>query len=175
MTTVPPGLTPHILPGILREIAEIAGFQAAVDLCVAARGRRFYIPARSRLTKNHPLVLAVGWRAARLIADAYGHETLPIPTARPVLRAYRARVLRTAGYTTGQIAMILDMERGNVLRLAPASDYPIGPVDPRVLRAIFDDAPRRFARMKPGAAQPAPVGEQAPLPLFAHAGVQLPL
>ncbi|QCN98899.1 hypothetical protein D3093_26800 (plasmid) [Azospirillum argentinense] len=112
MTTVPPGLTPHILPGILREIAEIAGFQAAVDLCVAARGRRFYIPARSRLTKNHPLVLAVGWRAARLIADAYGHETLPIPTARPVLRAYRARVLRTAGYTTGQIAMILDMERG---------------------------------------------------------------
>lgn len=173
---VPPGLTPHILPGILRDIAEIAGLQAAVDLCLAARGRRFYIPARAALTKAHPLVRAVGWRAARLIAQAYGHESLSIPNARPVLRAYRARVLRTAGYSTAQIAMLLDMDRGHVQRLAPAAEYPPGPVEKRAVQAILDEAPRRFARMKPGEAPsaPPPVPPPGPSPLFLWAGVKLP-
>lgn len=177
MTDVPPGLTPHILPGILREIAEIAGLQAAVDLCVAARGQRLYIPTRNSLTRAHPLVQAVGWRAARLIAQAYGHERLLIPNARPILRAYRARVLRTAGYTTTQIAMILGMDRGHVLRLAPAADYPPGPVEARAIRAILDDAPRRFARMKPGEAPSATPAETPPepLPLFVRMGVKLPI
>ncbi len=175
MTDVPPGLTPHILPGILREIAEIAGLQAAVDLCVAARGKLLYIPEGRRLTKDHPLVGAVGWRSARLIAKALGGQDYLIPTARPVLRAYRARLLRQAGYTTAQIAMILDMARGNVKRLAPAADYPCAPVEPRAIRAILDDAPRRFARMKPGEPPaPAPVAQPLSLPLFAHAGVKLP-
>ncbi|SMH62858.1 hypothetical protein [Azospirillum agricola] len=175
-TDVPPGLTPHILPGILREIAEIAGLQAAVDLCVAARGRRFYIPERNSLTKAHPLVRAVGWRAARLIAQAYGRETLSIPNARPVLRAYRARVLRTAGYTTSQIAMLLDMSREHVQHLAPAISFPPAPVDRRVLRAIFSDVPHRFSRMKPGemlVTEPqAPPAR--PLPLFDSIGITLP-
>ncbi len=173
---VPPGLSHHILPGVLREIAEVAGLHAAVALCLAARGGRFYIPDRLWLTKDHPLVRAVGWRAAQRIAQVWGHEDLAIPTARPVLRAYRARVLRTAGYTANQIAAILDMDRSHVQRLAPAAEYPPAPVEKRVLRAILDDAPRRFSRMKPGdpPTAPPPVPPPGPSPLFAWANVKLP-
>ncbi len=176
---IPPGITPHILPGILREIAKVAGVHAAVALCLAARGGRFYVPDRHRLTKTHPLVRACGFRAAQQIAQGWGHETLSIPNARPVLRAYRARVLRTAGYSAGQIAMILDMDRSHVQRLAPAAEYPPAPVEMRVLRAILDDAPRRFSRMKPGEEPPPPpppppVPPAPPTPLFGWAKVNLP-
>lgn len=147
-STTLPGMTPSILPGILREVAEIAGMQAAMDLCSAARGASIYFPS-SRLSDDCELVKAVGREAALRLSAALGGEAHPIPTARPVLRTYRARTLRSAGYSTGQIAAILDMSRDNVKRVAPASACPSGVVSTSVVQAILDDAPRRFAEMKP--------------------------
>jgi len=157
VSRVLPGLSPHILPGILRDIAEVAGIQAAMDLCAAARGGRHYFPTIPYLNDEHPLTKAVGRDAALRIAQAFGGEHHTIPTARPVLRAYRARLLRRAGYSTHQIAVILDMDRSHVIRIAPGSECPPGPVDERAIRAILDDAPQRFADMRP--ARPAEQGE----------------
>ncbi len=142
------GMTPNILPGILKDIAEIAGMQAAMDLCAAARGTSIYFP-RDQIDDDCRLVKAVGFEAALLLCAALGGESFAIPTARPVLRAYRARTLRSAGYSMGQIAAILNMDRSTVQRLAPASACPSRVIAPSVVQAILNDAPQRFAGMKP--------------------------
>jgi hypothetical protein len=142
------GLTPHVLPGVLRTVAEIAGLYAAIELCEFARGRRFYFP-KGYIAQTDQLSQAVGLKAAKLLGKELGGETFEIPSARPVLRALRARVLRTANYSTGQIALILEMSRSQVQRLAPAAEYPPGTVERRLLLSVLRNAPPRYAKIKP--------------------------
>lgn len=57
----------HGLPGVLGEIAEIAGLAAALAVAEAVGGTRAYIPRRP--DADHWLVRAVGAEAAARIAD----------------------------------------------------------------------------------------------------------
>lgn len=65
------------LPPSLREIADIAGERAAIDLAIARGGERVFIP--SRLPSDHWLVLAVGSIAAGLIAAQLGGNYFVVP------------------------------------------------------------------------------------------------
>ncbi len=55
-------------PGILAEIAEVAGPMAAYRVAQAKGGVPAYFPEPEHLTDTHWLVAACGWEAARRIA-----------------------------------------------------------------------------------------------------------
>lgn len=66
------------LPGLLQEVADAAGLQAALDLAKACGGTIVYIPAK--LSKNDTvLTRAVGRRAAAEICKLRPGENVPVP------------------------------------------------------------------------------------------------
>lgn len=67
------------LPGVLAQVAQAAGLEAAVRLAQARGGGRAYIPAPEALHDQHWLVLAVGMEAALAIASALGGNEVEVP------------------------------------------------------------------------------------------------
>lgn len=103
----------HSLPGVLGEIAEIAGLPAALAVAEAVGGTRAYIPRQP--DADHWLVRAVGAEEAARIADYFttgrtGSEIeFPIgPSSSYVkerrLRARRLRELTAQGLSNRQTA-----------------------------------------------------------------------
>ncbi len=68
-----------LLPGVLAEIASIAGESAAVAVARARGGTRAYIPGEDGLRDGHWLVAAVGMEAARAIARRLGGGDVDVP------------------------------------------------------------------------------------------------
>lgn len=63
------------LPHLLREVAEIAGIDAALQLARARGGRKLYVP-------EHPtsgLVAEIGEAAADALTTLYGRDTVVVP------------------------------------------------------------------------------------------------
>ena len=73
------------LPGVLAEIAGVAGREAALALALARGGDTLYVPRPDSIEGRHPLAGAVGLDAARRIAGRYSGETLSVPRARRAL------------------------------------------------------------------------------------------
>lgn len=103
-----------MLPGALKEIAEVAGEPAAVSIAAAVGGRRVYIPLPKKLNAKHWLVACVGLRAAEKIAAHFATERsgqrIDIPLysggVYPQLRrtvAKRIHDLHTDGKSVSQI------------------------------------------------------------------------
>lgn len=67
------------LPGVLAQVAQAAGLEAALQLAKARGGGRAYIPAPTALHERHWLVLAVGSHAARAIAAQLGGGEVEVP------------------------------------------------------------------------------------------------
>lgn len=67
------------LPGVLAQVAQAAGLEAAVRLAQARGGGRAYIPAHEALHARHWLVLAVGMEAALAITSALGGNEVEVP------------------------------------------------------------------------------------------------
>jgi DNA-binding NarL/FixJ family response regulator len=67
------------LPGILAEVAEVAGDEAALALARAAGGRSVYVPRPDNVPDGHWLVLALGREAAMMVADLVGGGDVAIP------------------------------------------------------------------------------------------------
>lgn len=67
------------LPGILAEVAEIAGEPAALRLAAEKGGTRAYIPLPDNLGADHWLVRCTGWDGARAIAERFGATAVPVP------------------------------------------------------------------------------------------------
>lgn len=101
-----------ILPGVLAEVAEVAGREAALDLALHMGGQPLHVPKPGHIAPEHPLVRAVGATAARIVADRFQGESLYIPIAR------RAQVLKLAeqGLPNGDIARRLGISRRSVER-----------------------------------------------------------
>ncbi|SBW13047.1 conserved hypothetical protein [uncultured Alphaproteobacteria bacterium] len=72
-------LLPQDLPGVLGDIAEVAGVSAALQVAAARGGRVAYIPTPDHLPPEHWLVVAVGAEAAAAIARRLGGGALLIP------------------------------------------------------------------------------------------------
>lgn len=66
-----------ILPGVLDEIAEVAGLPAAIAIAARTGGTRVYIPARAE--DDHWLVDCVGRRAADKICARFSGERIDMP------------------------------------------------------------------------------------------------
>ena len=67
------------LSGLLGEIAEVAGTDAALQVAKAQGGGEAYIPLPHNLTEEHWLVAAVGLASARKIAERVGGGAMDIP------------------------------------------------------------------------------------------------
>ena len=88
------------LPGVLAEIAEVAGRDAALELALAHGGEdAFHIPRPDRLDPDHPLIALAGPARAQAIARRFGGETIAVPLAR------RALVRHLAGQGLGTAAI----------------------------------------------------------------------
>ena len=70
------------LPGVLSEIEDVAGREAAIALALEFGGESLHVPRPSYLKDDHPLVRALGAEAARQVADHFTGEVLYVPRAR---------------------------------------------------------------------------------------------
>ena len=111
------------LPGVLADIARLAGREAALDLVLKLGGSDFYIPKTLARLPEHPLTGALGPVAAAKVAERFGGCEIYIP------RALRALALHLAGqgFTTSAIASTLGCSRSAVRRYIRAAQGTIVP------------------------------------------------
>ena len=81
------------LPGILADIAEAAGHEAAIKMALEWGGREVHIPkpAHLRGRATHPLVALLGARAASAVAARVGGGSTYVPRARRACAVFLAR------------------------------------------------------------------------------------
>lgn len=88
-------LTLEDLPGSMREIADLVGLSAVIDLMRVYGGVRVYVPdGKTRLPRDHWLLVTVGERAASQLCQFFGGTEVKVPRGEPGLRAARDRVIR---------------------------------------------------------------------------------
>ncbi len=88
------------LPGVLAEIEQIAGREAALAIALNLGGRPLHIPKPKHVGSNHPLTEAVGAEAAGAIAARFEGESVTFPKARLALTCEMDR----QGLSTQEIA-----------------------------------------------------------------------
>lgn len=86
---------PPPLPGVLSDIARIAGFPAALAIAKRWGGTRLYVPRVDGLAPEHPLVELVGYDQARAIAEYLGGDRPEIARAARYMIRCRNRWIRT--------------------------------------------------------------------------------
>ena len=101
-----------VLPGVLAEIAEIAGRDAALKLALAEGGKSIHVPQPGHLQPAHPLCRATGPGAAKKIARQFAGESLYIPMARRAL----AKHLCGQGVPVAEVAGKLGISKSAVRR-----------------------------------------------------------
>ena len=108
------------LPGLLSEIAEVAGLEAALQIAEARGGNRVYIPERA--PDNHWLVQTVGREAADAICAHFAVPSgieieLPCgPVGRQGNYERRLHEMILAGKTSTEITRTLGISRRTVHR-----------------------------------------------------------
>ncbi len=98
------------LPGVLAEVEEVAGREAAVKLALGFGGRDIHIPRPDHVKAGHPLVACLGAPAAVKVAGRFMGESVYIPKARRALVHH----LAAAGETNARIAETLGLSRSSV-------------------------------------------------------------
>lgn len=94
-----------LLPGVLREIAELIGLPATMAIVQQYGGVRLYVP--KEITEDHPLIKLVGICNAVTLSDSYGGETLEIALAENALRKIRDKEIRDQWPTLSQRKLAL--------------------------------------------------------------------
>ena len=116
MTTAmapPPGGFAPALPGVLAEMADIAGRAAACGIALAHGGDDGWnVPRRVACAPGRALAELVGGRAARAVIRRFGGESVAVPLARRALVAHLAE----CGLTTTEIARRLGIARRTARR-----------------------------------------------------------
>ncbi len=112
-----PRLPIRNLPGVLAEVQRLCGDGVAVRFASVFGDSKLYIPKLARLRDDHPLVQALGRRAAQMIASRLGGMEYPVPTGRWSITHHNARQLRVAGWTSRPIARALALSGKTVDRL----------------------------------------------------------
>ncbi len=103
---------PCRLPGVLAEVEEVAGREAALRLSMSSGGNSIYVPRPSRVCPDHQLARAMGVDAAQKVAERFQGEIIDIPMARRAL----VRGLAERGLSTADIAGQLKLSRKTVRR-----------------------------------------------------------
>lgn len=101
-------LTADHLPATAAELAEVIGLAALTALVECRGGTVLHVPQPHYLRDDHPLVLALGWNAARTLADHYQRERIDVPRCVEAVRAARdAEIHRLTeeGWSARQLAL----------------------------------------------------------------------
>jgi hypothetical protein len=134
-----PKVTAYALPGVLAEMARIAGTDIAIAIAREYGGRRLYLPRAPK--RDHPLCKLIGTRPARLICEkltsAAKGDYFQIPSARTYLHWYDARRLRTEGKSHTQISRAIGISTKQVALLlkgfeAPPATAAAAPEEPKM-------------------------------------------
>lgn len=75
-----PNQEPQTLQKIVKEIADVIGLPACLDLVSRWGGRDLYVP--ERIDRMHPIAFAIGLEAAQKLAAEYPRCTLSLPIER---------------------------------------------------------------------------------------------
>lgn len=86
-------LDTSLLPGILRELAELIGITGTMTLVDEYGGVRLYVPMT--LPEDHPLINLIGPENAQKVIEGYGGEKLEIPKAIDYMRQIRDIEIRS--------------------------------------------------------------------------------
>lgn len=109
---------PHLpLPGLLAEIAAVAGPDRAIALAAARGGTRFTVPKVAR--DDHWLVHLIGPAAARHLADTRGGEVILVPigpTGRAVATHRLIHSALAAGHSIEATARLANVHARTVYR-----------------------------------------------------------
>lgn len=89
-------LRAHELPERAADIARVVGLAATLVIIERWGGRRLFVPRVKGLRPGHPLVQAVGYRAARALAEYIDGGEIVIPNASRALKGARHRAIRAA-------------------------------------------------------------------------------
>ena len=101
------------LPGVLAEMAEAAGRDAACGVALEHGGKDgWLVPRRVDCAGGRALMELVGAAAARALTRRFGGESVSVPLARRALVEH----LAAAGLSTGGIAQRLRIARRTVRR-----------------------------------------------------------
>ena len=93
------------LPGVLAEVAEVAGHDAAIQLALEFGGESIHVPRKGHLNSGHRLTEALGSDAVLAICRHFSGESLYIPMARRLM----VRHLAGQGMTNRHIARRLGL------------------------------------------------------------------
>ena len=110
----------HELPQLLREVAEIAGLDAAIKIARGLGKKRMYIP--HRLTSGHRLARCVGPKAAALICAHFAGDTVVWPEAGKYLRQLDTLIRWHEGWSAERIARDLGVHQRTVWRIVSGVD-----------------------------------------------------
>ena len=102
------------LPGVLAEIAEVAGREAALELAIAWGGTDIHVPKPEHLTRNpqHPLARLLNFGRAARIARRFGGGQVYLPRARRACALH----LAAKGTSSAEIAARLGCTPHSVRR-----------------------------------------------------------
>lgn len=75
----------HLLPEKISEISAVIGLDAALKLAAAWPGIRLFIP--KQIKADHPIAVAIGFKAARELSQIYGGESITPPICQRYHRA----------------------------------------------------------------------------------------
>lgn len=90
------------IPALLNAVTAAAGFEAAVKLARAFKGKRINIPRT--IEPNHPIVLTIGQKGAEAVVKAAGGHRVEMPTAKATLRLMIAAEMVAKDETINAIA-----------------------------------------------------------------------
>lgn len=124
---------PETLPGILSEVAELAGVPVALSFGAGYGGQRKYIPTPDAIDRHHWLAQAIGVKPAKMLAMRHGMCTVAIPAAIRERKVIAVLRLYVAGWTVNKIVTEVRMSRSHVKRLTYGLERP--ELSPRTIPA----------------------------------------
>jgi hypothetical protein len=111
-----------LLPPKIRELDELIGITAALQLVDHYGGTHVYVPAAP--PADHPLVKLIGLEAAQLLARRWPSEYVKLPRCAALMRAERDERIRTrhaAGESGPALARAFRMTERNVWYILASS------------------------------------------------------
>lgn len=113
----------NLLPGCLREIADLIGIPATMAIVHHYGGVRLYVP--KEIPADHPLAQMIGMGNAMTLSDAYGGETLEIARAEAAIREIRDNEIREQwpALSQRQLALKYNTTERNIRRILTGCDH----------------------------------------------------
>ncbi|WP_018169111.1 Mor transcription activator family protein [Thioalkalivibrio sp. ALMg9] len=128
------------LPPQAAELADIIGLPALQALVDTAGGTTVHVPQPQYLRDDHRLVQALGWSAARQLAQHYQRERVVVPRCVDALRAARdeeVRALTEAGWSARHLALRYHLTERQIKNIRARSRH----ADPSAQQSLFNAAP----------------------------------